>query len=189
VIHSLTKICAFINIFYPCLDYLKKVLRRILMNNFYKSHKLALGIAVVFVLMAILATGCSQPSSGNGVISEVTMCTAVDSDNRPINPTTVFSADTQNLILSFRISGFPVDTKLEVQWIYIGGDPEAEALTGKNYVAETQTATVTKKGSGYTATMYSRPGIAGYETWPTGDYKVVINVDGVEKGSTYFKIQ
>jgi hypothetical protein len=116
------------------------------------------------------------------------MSTAVGSDNRPINPTTIFSADTPAFYCSFQVSGFPVGTKIEAQWIYIGGDPEAEVITGKNYVAETQTAIVTSTGHGYTAAVYSSADMTGY-TWPKGDYKVVINVDGQEKASTYFRVQ
>jgi hypothetical protein len=160
-------------------------------NNKGKNRKLAVCITAVLVLAAVLIAGCSlqKPTSATGVISDVTMSTAVDSNNQPINPISIFTADTQNLYLSFKVSDFPVGAKIEVQWIYVGGNPDAEAITGKNSVVETQTAVVSKTGSGYTSTVYSRPGIAGYENWPTGDYKIVINVDGIEKGSTTFKIQ
>ncbi len=118
------------------------------MNNNSKSYKLAIGIIIVLVLVTVLFTGCGQKeaSSADGVISEITMSTGVDSNNRPVNPTTVFSTDTEGFYCSFKLSGFPVGSKLKAQWIYLGGDPEAEAITGKNYVAETQTATITKEG-------------------------------------------
>jgi hypothetical protein len=158
-------------------------------NNDSKSYKLVIGIATVLFLVTVLITGCTGKGvSSDNVVSEVTMSKSVSADSRPIDPTTVFSTDIHSLYLSFKTAGFPVGTQIEVQWIYLGGDPEAEALTGKYYVAETQTATVTKKGEGYTYTSYSRD-IPGYETWPKGDYKVVINADGVEKAVTYFKIQ
>jgi hypothetical protein len=159
-------------------------------NNKNRYQKLLPGIAVFF-LAVVLMTGCVQPepSVATGVVSEVTTSKGLDENDRPVNPTNVFPADIQDICLSFKISGFPVDTEIQVQWIYLGGDPEAEALTGKDYVAETQTATVAKVGTGYTATVYSRPGIAGYEAWPKGDYKVVINAGGQEKATTSFKIQ
>jgi hypothetical protein len=160
------------------------------MNNSSKSYRLALGIAIVLILVTVLVTGCGQKeaSSGAGVISDITMSTDVDSNNRPVNPTTVFSIDAAGFFCSFKVSGFPVGSTLLVQWIYLGGDPEAEAITGKNYVAETQTATITKEGSGYTSTVYAQPGIPGY-TWPKGDYQVLITVNGMEEGSAYFKVQ
>src|SRR4030042_3255773 len=116
------------------------------MKNSRKNFKLALYIITFLALVIVAVTGCVRggASSENGVISEITMSTAVDTNNRPINPTTVFSVDAENLYCSFRLSGFPVGAELEAQWIYIGGDPEAAALTGTNYVAETQTAIITK---------------------------------------------
>ena len=158
------------------------------MNNGSKGYKSALGIAVVLMLATVLVAGCQEPSSATGVVSEITMSTGVDSNNRPVNTTTVFPADAEGFYCSFKLSGFPVGAQVEAQWIYVGGDPQAEAVTGKNYVAETQKATVTKKGQGYTYTAYAQPGIPDY-TWPKGDYKVVINVDGLEKASTTFKVQ
>jgi hypothetical protein len=160
-------------------------------NNKNRYHKLLIGVTVFFLLAIVMVTGCGkqEPTVATGVVSEVTTSKGLDDNDRPVNPTTVFSADVQDICLSFKISGFPVGTEIQVQWIYLGGDPEAEALTGKDYVAETQTATVAKAGTGYTATVYSRPGIAGYEAWPKGDYKIVINAGGQEKATTYFKIQ
>ena len=160
------------------------------MKNSNKSYKLALGIATVLILVTVLVSGCSLPkaSSETGVISEITMSTAVDNDSRPVNPTTVFATDADGCYCSFKLSGFPVGAKLEAQWIYVGGDPEVEATTGKNYVAETQPATIEKEGRGYTYTVYARPPMPDYK-WPKGDWKVVIVVDELEKASTYFKVQ
>ena len=156
------------------------------MNNSSKSYKLAIGIITVFVLVTILFTGCvkKEAGSGDGIISDITMSTGVDSNNRPINPTTVFSTDNEGFYCSFKLSGFPVGSKLIAQLIYLGGDPEAEAIFGKKYVAELQTATITKEGSGYTSTAYNSQG----DPLPKGDYQVLIIVNGVE-GSAYFKVQ
>jgi hypothetical protein len=160
------------------------------MNNINKSYKLALGIAIVLILVTVLVAGCSlqKASSETGVISEITMSTAVDNGNRPVNPTTVFATDAAGFYCSFKLSGFPLGAKLEAQWIYLGGDPDVEPTTGKYYVAETGKATIEKEGQGYTSTVYIRPDIKDY-TWPKGDYKVVISVDGLEKASTTFKVQ
>jgi hypothetical protein len=158
-------------------------------NNNSKSYKLLLGVAAVLVLVAALITGCKkEPSVANGVISEITTSRSIYPDARPRDPTNVFAANTQEIFLSFKVSNFPVGTLIKVEWIYVGGDPEVEALAGKNFVAETQTATVMKLGTGYTNTVYSRD-VPGYDAWPKGDYKVVLSVDGEEKGSTTFKVQ
>jgi hypothetical protein len=160
------------------------------MNNNSKSYRLALGIAIVLIVVTVLVTGCSlrKASSETGVISEITMSTGVDSNNRPVNPTTVFTTDAAGFYCSFKMSGFPVGAKVEAKWIYVGGDPETEAVTGKNAVIETHTATIEKEGQGYTSTVYAKPPIPDY-TWPKGDYQVVISVDGLEKASAYFKVE
>jgi len=160
------------------------------MKNFYKSCKLVFLVAVVLLLVTVSTTGCVQikPSSETGVISQITLSKAVDEKNRPIEPTNVFATDAAGFYVSFMMSGFPVGAKVEVKWIYVGGDPEVEEVTGKNYVAETQNATVEKKGRGYTYTVYAHPGIPGY-TWPKGDWKVEISVDGFEKGSATFRVE
>jgi len=159
-------------------------------NKSIKIYRLALGIVIVFLLATVLVTGCSlkKASSETGVISDINMSTGVDNNSRPINPTTVFPTDAAGFYCSFKLSGFPVGAKLEAKWIYVGGDPNAEAITGKNAVIETQPATIEKEGQGYTATVYAGPGIPDYR-WPKGDYKVVISVDGMEKASTTFKVQ
>jgi hypothetical protein len=159
-------------------------------NNNDKSRKLVICIAGVLVLATVLVAGCTfqKPTSETGVVSDVTMSTSVDINSRPINPTNVFSPDAAGFYCSFKISGFPVGAKLQVEWVYLGGDPDVVAIAGQNYVAETQTAEIAKKGSGYTYTVYSHPEIPDY-TWPKGDYEVKISVDGIEKASTTFKVQ
>jgi hypothetical protein len=159
-------------------------------DNKGKSLTLLICIAAVLVLASVLTVGCSlqKPTSETGVISDVTMSTAVDDNSRPINPTNVFSPDAAGFYCSFKLSGFPVGAKLQVQWVYVGGDPDVVAIAGQNYIAETQTAEITKRGSGYTYTVYPHPEIPDY-TWPKGDYKVVISVDGIEKATATFKVQ
>jgi len=160
------------------------------MNNNRKSYKVMICFSMALVLMTVLVSGCikQEPSVATGVVSNITMSEGVDKNNRPINPKTVFPVDAPGFYCSFMLYGFPVGTTLEAQWIYVGGDPYSENITGKNYVAETQTATIVKEGRGYTATVYARPSISGYK-WPIGDYKVVINVGGMEKATTYFKVE
>jgi hypothetical protein len=168
----------------------KRILWRALVNYKSKSCKLVIGIVAVLVLATAAFSGCifQKPTSETGVISDVVLSTSVDSNGRPVNPTNVFSSDAPGFYCSFKISGFPVGAKLQVQWIYMGGDPDVVAVTGQNYIAETQNAEITKEGRGYTYTIYAKPEIPDY-TWPKGDYKVVISVDDIEKASTTFTVQ
>jgi hypothetical protein len=132
--------------------------------------------------------GVKGTSPSDGVISEVTMATAVDQNDRPLNPTSVFATDADGFYCSFKLSGFPVGSKVRAEWIYVGGDPEVEAEIGQDYVMETQTGTIMEEGHGYTAAAYNRPPIADYR-WPKGNYKVVVYVDDQEKGSASFKVE
>jgi hypothetical protein len=163
------------------------------MNCMNKNCKLIISIFMVIALMAVLFTGCSlkymiKPTSEKGVVSEVTMATAIAEDFRPLTPTTVFTPDAPAFLVSFKMSGFPVGAKVQAKLIYVGGDPEAEANAGKNAVFDTVNATVQKLGSAYTYTGFENPGVNNYK-WPKGDYKVVITVDGLEKGSVDFKVE
>ncbi len=155
-----------------------------------RGFGLATGIAAALILAAVVLTGCSvqEPTSATGVVSEVAMSKAVDSNGRPVDITNVFSEDVTAFYCSFLLSGFPVGAVLEVKWIYVGGDVNTENVTGENYIAETQTATITKEGKGYTYTVYSSQGVPDYK-WPTGEYKVVISVDGLEKATTTFRVE
>ena len=155
-----------------------------------KNFWLLVRVVTVLILATVLLGGCGKKevSPQGGVVSEVTMTTAVDSEDRPTNPTTVFPTDADGFIVSFKISGFPVDSKVRAEWIYVGGDPEIEAQIGQNYVMETHTATITREGEGYTAAAYIRPPLEDYR-WPKGDYKVVLSVGDEEKASASFKVE
>ena len=154
------------------------------MNNKRKNY-LAVAISAVLIFFAAIITGCPSPP---GVISDVVMSKAVDENtSQPIDPTNVFSPSDLGIYCSFNISGFPVGSQLKVEWYYVGGDPATENITGTEYLAETQTATITKKGSGRTYTVYSHEGQKDY-TWPPGDYRVDISVDDVQKATTTFTV-
>jgi hypothetical protein len=160
------------------------------MNSKHLNRKLVIPILSPLILAIVLLAGCNlqRPSSETGTITNVVMSASVDENGRPVNPTNVFSEDAPGFYCSFRLSGFPVGAKLEVKWIYVSGDPEAQEITGEDYVAETQTAEISKTGSGYTYTVYGQPGVPDYK-WPKGNYKVVISVDGIEKATTTFTVQ
>jgi len=128
--------------------------------------------------------GATGPSEGT--ISEITMSTAVDKDDRPLNPTTVFAADAEKFYCSFKISGLPVGSKMRAEWIYVGG--EAEDQFGQNYAFDARTGTIERKGEAYTSTFLERPATPDYR-WPKGEYKVVIYVDNQEKGSANFRVE
>ena len=160
------------------------------MNGRNKSYRLVVCITIALSLVVVLLVGCGekQPSSSDNVVSELVMTTAVDDYGRPLNPTTVFSDNASAFYCSFKISGFPVGSQIKAKWIYVGGNPEAVAITGPNAQIDENTGTIERKGKGYTAVVLPMPPMPDYR-WPKGDYKVVISVDGLEKASATFKVQ
>jgi len=160
------------------------------MNGRNKSYRLVVCITIALSLVVVLLVGCGekQPSSSDNVVSELVMTTAVDDYGRPLNPTTVFSDNASAFYCSFKISGFPVGSQIKAKWIYVGGNPEAVAITGPNAQIDENTGTIERKGKGYTAVVLPMPPMPDY-TWPKGDYKVVLSVDNQEKASASFKVE
>jgi len=157
------------------------------MNTENKNYLLATCItALSLVVVLLVGCGNKEASSSEGVITDVVMSTAVDENERPLNPTTVFATDAYGFFCSFRLSGFPVGTKMRAELVYVGGEVEDEV--GQNVSIDVQTGTIERKGSGYTYVVFLIPSMSDYE-WPVGDYKIVLSVDDQEKASAYFKVE
>ena len=158
------------------------------MNRKNKSSLLATNITIALTLLALLFVSCagSQSGASDNVVSEIAMSTAVDENGRPLNPTTVFTTEADGFYCSFKLSNFPVGSRLKAALVYVGG--EAEDEVGQNYVIEVNTGSIEREGKGYTYTVFGRPIITDYK-WPKGDYKVVLSADDQEKASTYFKVE
>jgi len=155
------------------------------MNN---RFSLAVRAAAILLLAALPFVSCvgdeNEDSLPVGLLSEATMATGVDDDNRPVNQTNVFPTDAVGFFCSFKINDAPPDTKIKAEWIYVGGDVEAEI--GENYTIEVHNGTA--EGTGYTHAVLWLPPIPDYE-WPRGDYKVVLYVDDEEEISVPFKVE
>jgi len=158
------------------------------MNNRNKSYPLAVRIAVALVLVAVLLVGCGQkePSLSDGTISEVVISAAVDENGRPLDTTTVFADDADAFFCSFKISNFPVGSRLKATLVYVGG--EAEDEVGQNYAIDVNTGTIEREGKGYSYTVFVRAPIPDYK-WAKGNYKIVISIDDQEKASGYFTVE
>jgi hypothetical protein len=150
------------------------------------SYRLTTRIVIALVLASVLLVGCGTNSASQrgGVISEVTMAKAVDENDRPLQPTSVFDVDTESFYCSLRLSHFPPGTQIKAEWILV----HAEEMVG---IADNTVLTMsmgTVEGDGYTSVVLETPGFAGVK-WPKGDYKVVFSVEGEEKASASFKVE
>lgn len=160
------------------------------------NHRLQIVVAIVTALsvMILLLGGCGEMGPG---ISNIKISTAVDQNDRAISPATVFPADTTKLYCSFKLSGFPPDSKIRVEWIF---EPEETIGASENASVEPEIYTVQKNtgtisGDGYTSVSVESPWPLGSlsdnnssVTWLRGNYKVVLYIDDLEKGRTTFKI-
>ena len=95
-----------------------------------KHLSLAVRGAAILLLAAVPFVGCVgdeyEDSLPVGLLSEATMATDVDDDNRPVNPTNVFPTDADGFFCSFKINDAPPDTEIKAEWVYVGGEAEAE---------------------------------------------------------------
>ena len=150
-----------------------------------KSWSLVLIVIALSLVFALLA-GCNQEEDTPqvGTISDVNISTAVDDHDQPIQPKTVFPSDTEAFYCSFRVSHFPPNSKILVEWIYVTG--EAVDEVGENNMFQVNTGTLT--GDGYTSIALEMPDYADY-AWPQGEYKVVLSVNSEEKASTTFNVE
>jgi hypothetical protein len=150
-----------------------------------KNFWLLFRVIIVLILATVLVVGCGKEGSPqDGVISEVTMATAVDSDDRPLQPTDVFTVDTEAFYCSFKLSHFPPGTEIKAEWIFMAG----QAVVGLSGHTVLQTNIGHPEGDGYTSIVLKRPDIAGVK-WPKGDYKVVLSVGDEEKASASFRVE
>jgi hypothetical protein len=157
-------------------------LREVYVN---KNFWLLFRVVIVLILATVLVAGCAKKYTvEDGVISEVTMATAVDNEGRPINPTDVFTVDTKALYCSFKLFHFPLGTKIKAEWMIMAG--QAAVGVSKSTLLQTNNGTV--EGDGYTYVEMQLPDYAGVK-WPRGGYKVILYVGDEEKTTVSFRVE
>jgi hypothetical protein len=150
-----------------------------------KNFRLLSLIVIVLILVTVLLTGCGEKYTvEDGVISEVTMAAAVDSEGRPLQPTDVFPVDTLSFYCSVKLSHFPPGTQIKAEWIIMAG----QAMIGVSDNTVLQMSRGIVEGDGYTAVELTRPDYEGVK-WPLGDYVVIFYVEDVEKARTSFRVE
>ncbi len=136
-------------------------------------------VLLAMILVVAVLSGCSgEVSFTTASLSEATMCAEVDSEYRPVNPTTEFGVNTPEIYCSVKLSNAPDDTAVMAQWVYVRG--EAQGVT--DYVIDE--VNYVGGGTGYIGFSLSRPDGG----WPVGEYVVNLFVDGKEKESVPFTV-
>jgi len=153
-----------------------------------KSLWLLVRIVAILILVAAFLISCSKKkeeiSSASGLLSNITMASAVDWQCKPFQPMTVYATDANGFYCSFKITNAPPKTQIKGEWVYVSG--EAEAQIGKNSVIDELTITV--EGTRYAFIPYLRPPVPGYK-WPKGDYKIVLYVNDKEDANVPFAVK
>jgi hypothetical protein len=173
---------------FGCAENIKWHSGRMSMNISKSNFRLVLCVTIALVLVTVVLGGCGnrEGSTQGGVISDVTMAAAVDENDRPVQPTNVFTEDAEAFYCSIKLSGFPAGTAIQADWIYVGGEGVDEAA--KNTVFWLNTGTI-GGSDGYTSVAVRSSDILTDYQWAKGDYKVVFSVEGEEKASASFRVE
>ena len=142
---------------------------------------IAIALSTLVAVLAFPLAGCTgEVSFTTASLSKATMCNSVDSETRePVEPTSVFSPDTPEIFCSVSLSNAPSDTEVSSEWIYVEGEME----DASDYLIDE--VSIITDGTRYVSFSIPKPDSG----WPTGDYKVVLYLDGTEKTSVTFKVQ
>ncbi len=120
-----------------------------------KTKKQILLVAVA-VLLAVFAVGCSF-SVSTAKIDSAIMTDSIDSQGKPGNEVTSYSADTMSLYTSAVIRNAPDHTQIRIVWTYVSGDQQIYEV---------------KLDSGTISDRYISSSLDTSVQLPTGDYKV-----------------
>ncbi len=146
------------------------------MNRFL-THICLLSLTTLIGTMPLL--GCDgEVSFTTASLSEATMATGIDSESKPVGATNVFEANTPEIFCSVKLSNAPSDTEVLSEWVYIKG--ELEDVT--DHVIDS--FPVVTDGTRYIEFSMTRPD----NGWPTGEYEMVLYVDGKEKVTLPFTV-
>ncbi len=147
-------------------------------NRFFT---IAIALSTLVAVLVFPLVGCTgEVGFTTASLSKATMCKSVDSETRePVEPTNVFTPDTPEIFCSVNLSNAPSDTEVSSEWIYVKSELEDVA----DYLIDE--VSITTDGTRYVPFSVPRPD----NGWPTGDYKVVLYLDGNEKTSVTFKVQ
>lgn len=126
----------------------------------------------------VLLAGCTASQEGETeelltggaltpTLSEAEICPEV-ADNKCVAPQEIFRVDAPEIAASVLLQNAPVETRVHFDWQYLDG--ERSKQIGSMYA-------VAQKSSGYLKTVLEN---IREEGWRTGEYKVIIKIDGQE---------
>jgi hypothetical protein len=97
----------------------------------------------------------------------------INQDQKIANPMTVFKTDTPEINMSVEIMNITKEISVDVKWIYLGTNDAISVPTEKISRDQRKSYSFSKPTKGF----------------PTGDYKVVVLIDGKEASSQNFSVK
>ena len=127
-------------------------------------------------------TGEANPFSGSTTASptltQATMALGVDSEARPVNPTSTFAQDTPEIFCSVLISNVTQPVDILSEWYYVEGELEGAENT---LIDSVPLSVPVDQYLQFSLTIPDNG-------WPVGTYKLVLYMDGVETMSVPFSV-
>lgn len=144
------------------------------------THKIIF-IVLLPLLAALIFGACSTPTTiyQSESLKEIALSAQVDSQRSPVNPSVIFSPSTPVIYCSFKPSANSIGKSVSAQWIYVKGDVEDLS----NYLVDEWTELM--KSQSRMAMFIRCPG----NSWPVGDYKVILYINHNEEISIPFSIK
>ena len=140
-------------------------------------------VALFMIGTVIIEIGCNPiipPSiSSSGLLRGASMALSVDATTlKPLETTDVFKKDTPIIYCSVLLVNAPENTLISSYIFMIKGE-------GGKENSKSNSSSVEADGSCFLSFSWRRPGNA----WTSGDYKVVISVNGKEDLTVPFRIE
>jgi hypothetical protein len=142
-------------------------------------------VITILLLVSNISVGCAQPTqpkvprSISGLLGGAGMAPSVDATTlEPSKIIDVFKKDIPIIYCSVLLMDAPKNTIIQARMFIIKGEGGEENLSlhGSNIEAD---------GTRFLSFAWKRPG----NVWPTGDYKVVVSVNGKEDITVLFSIR
>lgn len=123
-----------------------------------RDRKSLLSFLLAIAILGFSLLACA--GGGKPSVDEAVMARSLDDDYKPLEETTEFYPD-ETFYCSAKVSNLEKGTKVKAKWFY-----------GEEFIDE-YTYTTEESGSGYVGFH-----VTPEETWPIGDYKVEIYLEG-----------
>ena len=142
--------------------------------------RLGLFTAIALIFTSLFFTGCSGEVQDfeSDKITNVAMTTNINKLRKPTKITYTFNYDTPRIYCTFQVIDAPIGTSVTAEWVYVKGASNVE-----NYLIDSWTEFT--EGNKNIAMFINRLP----NGWPSGDYEVVLYINGEPQGSIPFKVK